>query len=161
MPVAARRAHDLARSTRVALQRLAAKLDAGASDCCPAPRHPDLGDYGARACELGRRAKVTLKSRLGLAAAGHGAPHALGGGGHVDIGDAERRQSIHHSVHDRGRRADGAGLAAAFGTQRVVRAERGVGLELERKEIVGTRRAIVHERACLELPALVVIKRFS
>src|SRR5262249_9043068 len=93
------------------------------------------------------------------AAAGHGAPHALGGGGHVDIGDAERRQSIHHSVHDRGRRADGAGLAAAFGTQRVVRAERGVGLELERKEIVGTRHAIVHERACLELPALVVIKR--
>ena len=59
-------------------------------------------------------AKMRLKSRLGLAAAGHGAPHALGGGGHVDIGDAERRQSIHHSVHDRGRRADGAGLATAF-----------------------------------------------
>ena len=102
---------------------------------------------------------MRLKSRLGLAAAGHGAPHALGGGGHVDIDDAERRQRIHHRVHDRRRRADGAGLAAALGAQRIVRAERGVGLELERKEIVGTRHAIVHERARLELAALVVIDR--
>src|SRR4029077_12460787 len=38
-------------------------------------------------------------------------------------------------------------------------AERGVGLELERKEIVGTRHAIVHERTRLELAALVVIDR--
>ena len=80
---------------------------------------------------------MRLKSWVGLARACHGAPYALGRGGHVDIDDAERRQRIHHSVHDRGRRADGAGLAAAFGAQRVVRPERGVGLELEGKKIVG------------------------
>ena len=75
---------------------------------------------------------MRLKSRLGVAAVGHGAPHALGGGGHVDIDDAKRRQCIHHRVHDRRRCADGSGLAAAFGAQRIVCAERGVSLELEK-----------------------------
>ena len=37
-----------------------------------------------------------------------------------------------------------------------MRAERCVGLKLERREIVGTRHAIVHERARLELAALVI-----
>ena len=64
---------------------------------------------------------------------------------------------MHHPrVHDRRRCADGSGLAAALGAQRIVRAERGVGLKLERKEIVGPRHAIVHKRARLELAALVI-----
>jgi hypothetical protein len=59
----------------------------------------------------------------------HGAPHALRGGWHVDIDDAERRQRVHYRVDDRWRRTDGAGLTAPLGAQRIVRAQSGVGRE--------------------------------
>ena len=61
-----------------------------------------------------------MSSRLLNKLASFCAPHALGGGGHVDIDDAKRRQRIHHRVHDRRRRANGPGLAAALGAQRTV-----------------------------------------
>src|SRR5438067_2747893 len=60
----------------------------------------------------------------------HGAPHVLRGGGHGNIFYAER---VGDRVHHRGRRADGAGFAAAFHAQRIVRAGRLARVYLEQR----------------------------
>ena len=50
-----------------------------------------------------------------------GAPDALGGGGHWDVGDAERGEGVEDCVHHCGGRGDGAAFAHAFGAQWVCR----------------------------------------
>ena len=45
----------------------------------------------------------------------------------VVMAHAARRKRVHHRVHQRGGRADGAGLAAALRAERVVRARRDAG----------------------------------
>src|SRR5262245_26690073 len=56
------------------------------------------------------------------------APHGLRGGGHRQVLHAER---VGDGVHQRGGRADGAGLAAALHAERVVRARRLARVDLE------------------------------
>src|SRR5439155_6194719 len=48
------------------------------------------------------------------------APQAFGRQRHLDMADAERLQRVDDGVGDRRRRADRAGLAAAFDAERVV-----------------------------------------
>ena len=60
-------------------------------------------------------------------------PHLLGRRRHVDMRDAERRERIDHGVHDRGERADIAGLARAFDAERIGLGRHRVLLDLERR----------------------------
>ena len=55
-------------------------------------------------------------------------------------------ERIGDRVHQRGGRADRAGLAAALHAERVVRARRLARVDLERRQVVGARHAVVHER---------------
>src|SRR6266545_2962432 len=81
---------------------------------------------------------------------------------HVQVLDAERMQGIQHRVHERGDRADGAGLADALGAEGVVRV-RGNGVVDEEVpgHRVGARNGVVHQRRAQELPRLVVARFFQ
>ena len=57
--------------------------------------------------------------------------------GHREICYAERRKGIDHCIHDRCWYADRARLATAFGAERVVRAERLMGRQVESRHLVG------------------------
>ena len=66
-------------------------------------------------------------------------------------------QRVEDRVHHRGRRADGAGLAAALDPERVVGAGRDAGMvDRDRRQVVRARHRVVHERPADELPVLVV-----
>src|SRR5256885_173609 len=52
--------------------------------------------------------------------------------------------------------ATAAGLAAALHAQRIVRARRHRGVDVETGQVVGARHAVVHERAGHELAGIVV-----
>src|SRR5438067_2640915 len=56
---------------------------------------------------------------------------------HLDMADAERLQRIDDGIGDRRRRADRAGLAAAFDPERVVRAKRDIRRQHEVRQVVG------------------------
>src|SRR3979411_160223 len=62
----------------------------------------------------------------------HGAPHGLRRGGHRDVPHAE---GVGDRVHHRRRRADRARLAAALHAERIVRAARLAGVQLEERDI--------------------------
>ncbi len=62
-----------------------------------------------------------------------------------------------HGVHQRRRRTDRTRLAAAFRTDRVVRAGRDLGRDRERRQIVRARQRIVHQAAGQQLPALRIV----
>src|SRR5712671_232541 len=71
------------------------------------------------------------------------APQSLGCRRHFDMPDAERLQRIDDGVGDRRRRADRAGLAAAFDAERVVGAQRHVSGQREIRQIVGARHRVI------------------
>src|SRR5262245_14534542 len=77
----------------------------------------------------------------------HRLPDALGPQRHVDVADLERVERVDHRVHHRRRRADGRRLADALGAERVDRSRRDRLVGDERREVVGPRHAVVHERA--------------
>ena len=80
-------------------------------------------------------------------------PHRLRGRRHGEILAADR---VGDGVDDRRRRRDRAGLAAALDAERIAT---GIGrgrVDLERRQVVGARHAVVHERAGHELAVLVV-----
>src|SRR5262249_8673043 len=97
----------------------------------------DLGRWYSKACMsapvVGTAAQAHVRlGRLALASCGlHRAPDPLGRCRHLDVTHAERPQRIGDRVHHRGRRADGARFAATLHTQRVVRAGRLLGADLE------------------------------
>ena len=81
---------------------------------------------------------------------------------HTRCGDAgmsmrftpTRDKRVVHGVHQRRRRADRAGLAAAFRAERIVRARRDRRRDLERRQVHRARQRIVHEAAGQQLAAL-------
>ena len=79
-------------------------------------------------------------------------------GRHGELFGADR---IGDGVDDGGRRGDGAGLAAAFDAERIGRAFGHRGVDLQRRQIVGARHGVVHERAGDELAVLVVDRAFA
>src|SRR5450759_4106624 len=87
----------------------------------------------------------------------HRLPHALRRRRHFDIPDAERRERVDDRVDHRRRRADRAGFAAALDPERVVRARRDFGADLERRQVVGARQRVVHQGAGQQLAALAII----
>src|SRR6266540_1748504 len=101
----------------------------------------------ARACAP-LTATTVSSSRSHEALLVHGRPYLVAGHGHVDVGDAQRRQRVEHRGDVGRRRAHGGGLAHALGADRVVRRgrHRSVGLEpgrlpRGRKQVVGEIRA--------------------
>ena len=65
------------------------------------------------------------------------APQAFGRQRHLDMADAERLQRVDDGVGDRRRRADRAGLAAAFDAERIGRARRRLEAEIEERQVIG------------------------
>ena len=96
----------------------------------------------------------TLKQRLAVLL--DHAPQCFGGCRHVEMPNPERFQRIDQGVGDRRWRTDRPGLAAAFDAERVVRAQRRMRVDLERRQVVRARHAIVHERAGDELRRIVI-----
>src|SRR5215831_7512608 len=82
------------------------------------------------------------------------APDPLRRRGHFEVPRAER---VGERVHHRGGSADGAGLAAALHAQRVVRARRLLGADLEGRDVVGARHSVVHVGPGHELARLAVV----
>src|SRR6266540_4261009 len=72
----------------------------------------------ARACAP-LTATTVSSSRSHEALLVHGRPYLVAGHGHVDVGDAQRRQRVEHRVDVGRRRAHGGGLAHAVGAERV------------------------------------------
>src|SRR5437879_1318412 len=72
----------------------------------------------------------------------HGAPHGLRRGGHREVLHAE---GVGDRVHHRRRRADRARLAASLHAERVVRAGRLAGVELEKRHVACARDGVVAE----------------
>ena len=77
----------------------------------------------------------------------------------VEVRDAERRQRVHDRVADRRQHRHGAGLAAALHAERIGGAARAVEVQMERRQVVGARHRIVHERAGQHLAGLRVVRR--
>src|SRR5262245_39182070 len=79
----------------------------------------DVAWARAASCSSGRaRASGAPLSCVGGV---DGAPYAVGGGGHVEVADAEGGQRVHHRVDHRGQSPDGSRLTGALGAQRVER----------------------------------------
>ena len=73
---------------------------------------------------------------------------------------AERRQRVHHGVHDGGGCGDGAGLAASLHAQPVGAAWKVARqAALEGGKIVRARQRIIHQRARQDLPGLRIEQR--
>ncbi len=77
---------------------------------------------------------------------------------HVDLLVPQR---VGDGVDHGRRRRNGPGLAAALDAQRVRRAWRHRHTDLEGRQVVGARHAVVHVARCQELPALVVDGAFQ
>ena len=93
--------------------RRAAASSAGSGSCrrresCARPQR------AVRALPRAWRARSIRKSAGSCAASFDQLPDLLRRQRHIDVPHAERRKRIHHRVHDRGRAADGAGLAHAL-----------------------------------------------
>src|SRR5579875_116443 len=82
----------------------------------------------------------------------HRAPDPLGRGGHLDMANAERREGVDQRVADRRQRADRAGLAGALDAERVGPGRHRMVLLPDRRQIIGPRQRIIHERAGEQLP---------
>ena len=78
-------------------------------------------------------------------------PDGLGGDRQGHVADAEIPQRIDHGVADGGRRADGAGLAAALDAERVGRRRRLDEGAVDARQIARPRHGIVHEGSRQEL----------
>src|SRR5262249_26135191 len=75
-------------------------------------------------------------------------PYLHGRERHVDVADAVLGERIEHGIDDGGRRAATAGLAGTLDAKRVAGGRRAlVVFDDHGGHIVGTRQAIVHERA--------------
>src|SRR6185503_549693 len=82
-------------------------------------------------------------------------PHLFRGQRHLEMRQLER---IEHRVHHRRHRADGAELAAALHAEQVGLAGHAfVETRAQRRQLVGARRAVVHQRAGHELAAALFI----
>ena len=68
---------------------------------------------------------------------------------------------VRDGVDHGGRCADRAGLAAALDAERIARTQRRGVVQLERRQIVGARHGVVHERGGHELAAGVVDRAFE
>src|SRR5438270_6481468 len=66
-------------------------------------------------------------------------------------------ERIDDRIDQRRRRTDGAGFARALDAERVRGARHVAGREAERRQIVGARHGVVHERAAEDLAAVLVI----
>ena len=64
---------------------------------------------------------------------------------------------VDNGIDDRRRRADGAGLAATFDAERIVRARGHFGGDFERRQIVGARHRVIHVGAGDQLAGLAVV----
>src|SRR5258706_2777112 len=81
-----------------------------------------------------------------------GAPDFLGAQRHLQVQHAQR---IEHRVHHRRHRADGSQLAAAFHAKQIGLARHTlVEAGLERRQVVGARHGVIHQRAGKQLPAV-------
>src|SRR5664279_2077705 len=80
----------------------------------------------------------------------NGVPDAVGRRRHFKLVVADR---IGDGVDDGGGCADRAGLAATLDAERIARAQRRGVVQLERRQIVGARHGVVHERRGQELAA--------
>src|SRR6267378_4589954 len=88
----------------------------------------------------------------------NGVPDAIGRRRHFKFVVANR---ISDRVDHGRRRADGAGLAATLDAERIARAQRGGVGELERRQGVGARHGIVHERRRHRLAVAVIDRGFQ
>ncbi len=80
--------------------------------------------------------------------------------GHVEMPHAERRQRVHHRIHNGGGGGDGAGLTASLHAQPVGAAWKVARqIALERGKIIRARQRIVHQRARQDLPGLGIEQR--
>src|SRR6266540_1768312 len=110
-------------STAAGSSATAACISAGVTTAL-SPTRADTGGSTrttvARACAP-LTATTVSSSRSHEALLVHGRPYLVAGHGHVDVGDAQRRQRVEHRVDVGRRRAHGGGLAHALGADRVVR----------------------------------------
>src|SRR4029453_13790284 len=87
----------------------------------------------------------------------HGLPNLRRRQRHVDVCDPERTQRVHHRVRDCWRRRDRTSLAHALGAEWVDRRRRDRAIELEERQLVRLRDAVVHKRTGNELAAVVIL----
>ena len=88
----------------------------------------------------------------------NGVPDPVGRRRHFQLVVADR---VGDGVDHGGGRADRAGLAAALDAERIARAQRRGVVQLERRQVVGARHGVVHERRGHELAVAVVDRAFE
>src|SRR5262249_41941855 len=89
-------------------------------------------------------------------------PDLLGCQRHVEIRYAKRRERIEGRADDGGGGAHGTRFATALGAKRVMSARLAfVAFRDERRQIVGSRQRVIHERPAHGLPAPVIDTRFE
>src|SRR4051794_35300963 len=70
---------------------------------------------------------------------------------------AERAQRVADRVHDRWQRTDGPSLTGTLDAERIALRRYFVALDLEERELVGARHAVIHERAAQALSAIGIV----
>src|SRR5579863_4898841 len=84
-------------------------------------------------------------------------PYPLRRRWHIDLLDAKRRERVNNGVDHRGWCADRSCLTAAFDPERIVRAWSLFRADLEIRQVVGARHAVVHVGSRYKLAALLVV----
>src|SRR6516165_2514446 len=94
-----------------------------------------------------REARTGVRDRL---------PHPVRRARRVDVHDAEHGERVDDGVDARRQRADGAGFAGAFYTERVGRRRHRIVLDHHGAEVIRPRHGVIHERAGEHLAGLVI-----
>src|SRR5271166_3685679 len=73
-----------------------------------------------------------------------GAPDAVRGGGHRDVGDPKRGQRVEDRIDHRRRAGNRAAFADTFDAEWVGRARDGAEIGTDRRQYIGARDAVIH-----------------
>ena len=84
----------------------------------------------------------------------HCAPDALRGGGHWDVGDAERGEGVEDRIHDGRGCSDGAAFADTLGAERVRRTGDRAEIDRDSRQCVSARDGVIQQCAGQELAAV-------
>src|SRR4029077_14956046 len=104
---------------------------------------------------IGRRSG---EAALGLRSRAKGAPDALRGRRHRQVGDADRGEGVEDRVHYRRCAGDRAAFADTFGAERVRGAGDGAEIDIDRRHHVGAQDAVIHQCAGQELAVVAVVE---